>query len=183
MIKLARVCVEGFRLLEGIDIAIEGGATVIVGRNNSGKTSLTEVFDRFLGEQAGRFRLEDFAAAVRPKFLTAKALRDSDESAPHSVLAELPVIALTLTFSYDQNAGDLGPLSPFVIDLDPDCTIAIARIEYSAGRSHGSELSAAPQGNTIRVCYTHQEQGLGNARVFHLPSERHVRSLFARTKG
>src|SRR5688572_27459124 len=130
MIKLAKVCVEGFRLLEKIEIAIENDATVIVGRNNSGKTSLTEVFDRFLGDQAGRFRLEDFAAAVRPKFLTAKTLRDSEESTPDAVLAELPVIALTLTFSYDQHASDLGPLSPFVIDLDPDCTTAIARIEY-----------------------------------------------------
>lgn len=132
MIKLASVCVEGFRLLERVEIAIEGGATVIVGRNNSGKTSLTEVFDRFLGEQTGRFRLEDFAAAVRPKFIAAKALRDAEGSKPDAVLAELPVIALTLTFSYDEDAGDLGPLSPFVIDLDPDCTTAIARIEYSA---------------------------------------------------
>ena len=89
MMKLTSVCVEGFRLLERIDIAIENGATVIVGRNNSGKTSLTEVFDRFLGEQAGRFRLEDFAAVVRPKFLTAKARRDSEESTPDIVLAEL----------------------------------------------------------------------------------------------
>ena len=102
MIKLENACVEGFRLLERVEIAIEKRATVIVGRNNSGKTSLAEVFDRFLGEQAGHFRLEDFAAAVRPKFLTAKVLRDSEESTPDTVLTELPVIALTLTFSYGQ---------------------------------------------------------------------------------
>ena len=54
MIRLTNVCVEGFRLLDNIEIAVEAGATVVVGRNNSGKTSLTEVFDRFLGEQAGK---------------------------------------------------------------------------------------------------------------------------------
>jgi len=107
MIKLASICVEGFRLLEKVEIAIERDATVIVGRNNSGKTSLTEVFDRFIGEQAGRFRLEDFSATVRPKFLAAKALRDGEGSTPDTVLAELPVIALTLTFSYDKDAGAL----------------------------------------------------------------------------
>lgn len=144
MIKLATVCVEGFRLLERVEIAIERGATVIVGRNNSGKTSLAEVFDRFLGEQVGRFRLEDFAAAIRPKFLAAKALRDAGESKPDAVLAELPVIALTLTFSYDKDADDLGPLSPFVIDLDPDCTAAIARIEYSASLKEISALLDIP---------------------------------------
>lgn len=131
MIRLTNVRVEGFRLLDNIEIAVEAGATVVVGRNNSGKTSLTEVFDRFLGEQAGKFRLEDFAAIVRPKFLSAKALRDGGAAAPEAVLAELPVIALTLTFTYNPTADNLGALSPFVIDLDPDCVTAIARIEYS----------------------------------------------------
>ncbi len=132
MIRLATVRVEGFRPPEDTEIAIEENATVIVGRNNSGKTSLTEVFDRFLGEQAGRpFRLEDFAAAVRSKFIAAKALRSAAGTTPEAVLAALPIIALELTFSYGQNAIELGPLSPFVIDLDPQCTTAIARIEYS----------------------------------------------------
>ena len=144
MIKLVNVCVEGFRLLERVEIAIENGATVIVGRNNSGKTSLAEVFDRFLGDQAGRFRLEDFAAAVRPKFLAAKTLRDAAGSKPEVVLAELPLIALTLTFSYDKEVGELGPLSPFVIDLDPDCVSAIARIEYSASLNAISALLDVP---------------------------------------
>ncbi|WP_244493748.1 ATP-dependent endonuclease [Aureimonas sp. AU4] len=131
MIRLTSVRVEGFRLLDNIEIAVEAGATVVVGRNNSGKTSLTEVFDRFLGEQAGKFRLEDFAAVIRPKFLSAKGLREGGDTAPEDVLAELPVIALTLTFTYNPAADDLGALSPFVIDLDPDCVTAIARIEYS----------------------------------------------------
>lgn len=145
MIKLVNVQVEGFRLLENIEITIEKSATVIVGRNNSGKTSLTEVFDRFLGEQAGRFRLEDFAAASRPKFLTAKALRDGGEEQPEKVLAELPVMALTLTFGYSAEVDDLGPLSPFVIDLEPTCTTAIARIEFSASLKTLGALLDTPE--------------------------------------
>lgn len=131
MIKLSNVRVEGFRLLEDVDIAIERGATVIVGRNNSGKTSLTEIFDKFLGEHIGAFRLEDFSAAVRAHFVAAKAARDAVASQPEAVLAALPRIALTLTFTYDGAEADLGPLSPFIIDLDPACTNAIALIEYS----------------------------------------------------
>lgn len=131
MTKLSSIRVEGFRLLESVDLAIEAGTTVIVGRNNSGKTSLTEVFDKFLGEHVGQFRLEDFSASIRSKFVAAKALRDAGECPPEAVLAALPVISLDLTFTYDANAGDLGPLSPFIIDLDPDCTKAIARVEFS----------------------------------------------------
>lgn len=131
MVKLSNVRVDGFRLLESVDIAIEQGATVIVGRNNSGKTSLAEVFDKFLGEHVGAFRLEDFSAAVRANFLTAKTARDAADSQPEAVIAALPRIMLTLTFTYDGAEADLGPLSPFIIDLDPACTSAIAQIEYS----------------------------------------------------
>ncbi|WP_223850246.1 ATP-dependent nuclease [Paracoccus yeei] len=131
MIRLSNICVDGFRLLEGVSIAVEAGTTVIVGRNNSGKTSLTEVFDKFLGERVGQFRLEDFSASFRAKFLSAKALRDAGEATADDILASLPVISLDLTFAYDALAGELGPLSPFIIDLDPDCTTAIARLEYS----------------------------------------------------
>ena len=132
MIKLASVQVHGFRLLETVDIAIESDATVIVGRNNSGKTSLTEVFDKFIGEHIGAFRLEDFSASVRSKFVTAKAMRSAGEHTPEEVMAALPIIAIDLRFAYDADADYLGPLSPFIIDLDPECTTAIARVEFSA---------------------------------------------------
>jgi len=131
MVKLSHVNVKGFRLLENVDISIEQSATVIVGRNNSGKTSLTEVFDKFLGEHVASFRLEDFSTAVRAQFVLAKTMRDATDTLPEAVLAVLPYISLTLTFTYDGADADLGHLSPFIIDLDPECTSAIAVIEYS----------------------------------------------------
>lgn len=189
MIKLLNVQVEGFRLLENIEIAIEETATVVVGRNNSGKTSLTEVFDRFLGEQAGRFRLEDFAAAIRPKFLTAKALRDGGKEAPEKVLAELPIIALTLTFGYSTDTEDLGALSPFVIDLDPDCTTAIARIEFSASlKTLGALLDTpnpAEAENATEILFRHLREAVPKAysiKIFAIdPTDDTNRRSFEKT--
>lgn len=128
---IEKVRIEGFRLLEDVEIMLEQASTVIVGRNNSGKTSLTDVFDRFAGEAGSRFRLEDFSTGIRSKFVTAKALRDGGAS-PEAVLTALPKIAITMSFTYDAGAADLGPLSPFIIDLDAACTTAVARVEYAA---------------------------------------------------
>lgn len=128
---IEKVRVEGFRLLEDVEIMLEQVSTVIVGRNNSGKTSLTDVFDRFASEAGPRFRLEDFSTGIRSKFIEAKALRDNG-AAPEAVLSALPKIAITLSFAYDAGAADLGPLSPFIIDLDATCTTAVARVEYAA---------------------------------------------------
>lgn len=128
--RIEKVRVEGFRLLQDVEIMLEPASTVIVGRNNSGKTSLTDVFDRFTGDTGPRFRLEDFSAGTRTRFFDAKALREKGAS-PEDVLAVLPIIALTLTFAYESTAPDLGPLSPFIIDLDVTATTAIVRIEYA----------------------------------------------------
>ena len=128
---IEKIQVQGFRLLEDVELLLEPTATVIVGRNNSGKTSLTEIFDRLAGEHGPKFRLEDFSAGTRGKFLEAKAKRDAGGT-PEEVLALLPAIAVTLTFKYDPSVGELGPLAPFVIDLDLSCSTAVARIEYGA---------------------------------------------------
>jgi predicted ATP-dependent endonuclease of OLD family len=127
--RIEKIRVEGFRLLQDVEIMLESTSTMIVGRNNSGKTSLTDVFDRFASDNGPRFRLEDFSAGSRRKFFDAKALREEKVN-PEQVLAALPKIALTLTFTYDSDTPNLGPLAPFVIDLDVASTKAIVRVEY-----------------------------------------------------
>jgi len=167
MIHLSSVHVAGFRLLEDIEIAVERGATVIVGRNNSGKTSLTEVFDKFLGEQIGQFRLEDFSASIRSKFVEAKALRDAGDKQPEEVLSALPIISLDLTLSYDVNQDDLGALSPFIIDLDPDCSKAIAHVEYSPALSTIAALLDMPaveaKGDLNQLLFLHLRDAIPKA--------------------
>ncbi len=128
--RIQKVRIEGFRLLQDVEIMLEPGSTVIVGRNNSGKTSLTDVFERFAGDSGVRFRLEDFSAGTRGKFFKAKELRDKGKDAGE-VLSVLPRIKVTLTFAYDGAAPSLGPLSAFIIDLDINSTTAIATLEYA----------------------------------------------------
>jgi predicted ATP-dependent endonuclease of OLD family len=129
--RIRKAKITNFRLLENVEISFETISTVIVGRNNSGKTSLTEVFDRLIGTKVGQFKLEDFSASTRLEFLNAKRLRD-DGVPSEDILAALPVISVTLTLSYDPAAPDLGPLSDFIIDLDPECTTVVLRIDYRA---------------------------------------------------
>jgi putative ATP-dependent endonuclease of the OLD family len=61
-VRLTSVKVENFRLLEDVDVCVDSLATLIVGRNNSGKTSLANVFDKFFGDDENRFVLEDLSA-------------------------------------------------------------------------------------------------------------------------
>ena len=123
----------------GIDLIIEKATTVIVGRNNSGKTSLTEAMKRLLGDSPPSFRFEDFSFATHQNFWDAfvKA-QDADEQDVRKVL---PSIEIQLTFGYE--AGEpFGLLNEFVIDLNPDCTEALVVARYALRDGKVSELFA-----------------------------------------
>ena len=115
--KLKNIHITNFRLLKDVDISLEEKATVIVGRNNSGKTSLTELFRRLLSENSPSFALADFNLSVHEDFLNAFILhtQDSEET---TIRQALPLIEVELLFDYASDAMDLGPLADFVIDSD-----------------------------------------------------------------
>lgn len=126
--RIEKIAIENFRLLQSAEMSLERTTTLIVGRNNSGKTSITEFFAHVLGDEPKKLRLEDFSAARREAFLAAKQLRREGKD-EKDVLAALPVISATVFVSYDP-ADELGALAPFVIDLDPGCKTAQIRIDY-----------------------------------------------------
>ena len=123
--------VKNFRLLQEAALLLEKETTVIVGRNNSGKTSLTEVFSRILRENNPSFRLEDFACASHGCFCDAFVQHQGGADAD-KVRSLLPSIEVKLRFACEIGE-ELGPLGDFVIDLDPNCTEALVVVRYSIG--------------------------------------------------
>ena len=123
------IMLKNFRLLANVDLALEEKTTVIVGRNNSGKTSLSEATRRFLTESSPTFQLEDFSSSSYDCFCKAHAAKVKGEE-DNVVRGLIPQIELRLYFHYDPNQPQLGPLSDFVIDLDPDCHEALVVISY-----------------------------------------------------
>jgi len=138
--KITRISIKNFRLLEDIELCLEGGATVIVGRNNSGKTSLTEFFRRLLDEKVPRFKLEDFSLGIHEQFWNAFDLYKSGEEEA-SIRKVLPVILTTIYIEYSENE-DLGALSDFVVDINENCKLAKINIQYALSPGKISHLFA-----------------------------------------
>lgn len=132
--RLHKVTVKNFRLLSDVELVLEDKATLIVGRNNSGKTSLSEVIRRFLVDQNPRFQLEDFSNASYDGFCNALEAKNAGQEYD-TIRALIPSIELRLLFQYDCEQPDLGPLSDFIVDLDPDCNeaLVVARYELRDG--------------------------------------------------
>jgi len=122
-LKINYVKVENFRLLRDVELGLEDRTTLIVGRNNSGKTSIAELFRRLLADKALNFKIEDFSLGCHEQFWTAfESLHAGN--VVQDVLALLPSIRITVDIGYAVDAPDLGPLSDCIIDLNPDCSCA-----------------------------------------------------------
>lgn len=127
---VSKVGVSNFRLLQAVELCLAEETTVIVGRNNSGKTSLTELFRRLTRDESPRFRLEDFSLGVHEQFWEAfKQKRNG--AGEEEIRNALPTIDVVLTIDYRDSDSDFGPLSHFVIDLNVDCTEARINVSYS----------------------------------------------------
>ncbi len=126
---IREIDIKNFRLLRDASLSLNEETTVIVGRNNSGKTSLTELTRRLLGDKSPNFRLEDFSLCVHKDFWNAFKVKH-DGGNDEEIRAALPTIEVQLRVQYDKAAPSLGALSDFIIDLDPDSNEAILSIIY-----------------------------------------------------
>lgn len=123
--------VTNFRALEKVKIRIDDATTLIVGRNNSGKTSFVELFEKFFGSERPRFTLDDLPtsqiAAIKRAvriYKRAEGLKDSNPTHASTLTDEaiklLPKILLRLTISYQEDE-DLSAISAVIVDLSEDC--------------------------------------------------------------
>ncbi len=122
--------IRNFRLLKEIELSFDDKSTVIVGRNNSGKTSLTEIFRRFFSDSnSHKFKLEDFSVCAIECFRSALVSKIANED-EDDIRKKFPSIKLELRVDYQENRTDYGVLSDFVIDLEEDSTETIINISY-----------------------------------------------------
>ncbi|TBG66113.1 ATP-dependent endonuclease [Rhizobium leguminosarum] len=121
--KVKALKIKNFRLLHDISLQLEDETTVVVGRNNCGKTSLSDIIRKFLSERSS-FEIEDFSSACYDKFCDAHRahLRGAGVE---EVRALVPSIELRLQVSFDPTVPEFGPLREFIIDTDVDCTEAV----------------------------------------------------------
>lgn len=125
--KIKSIEIKNFRLLENVEVNLEKDITLIVGKNNTGKTSFFEAINFFaLGEEVISF--EDFSQTSYAKFKTVAVdylkstvpgLPENDkEELEKKIRNEIPRVELLLTFEYNKALDSLIELSEFITDLD-----------------------------------------------------------------
>lgn len=127
--KIKNVRIKNYRLLKDVSFSIDEKNTVIVGRNNTGKTSFAEAFRSFLNPAGPTVRYEDFNQSCLAGFEDAlHALQGGAED--DVVRLMLPTIELELLINYQDNADEYGVLGDFIIDFDDQLFETTILISY-----------------------------------------------------
>lgn len=144
--------VMNFRALQDITVQIDAHATLIVGRNNSGKTSFVDLFARFFDTDRPRFTLDDLPTArvrdIRDAlrfFRQAERCKESDpglsSTLTEKAISRLPKTRLRLTIRYREDE-DLSAISAAIIDLSEDCYEAVIEARFEVRSELGFLKSA-----------------------------------------
>lgn len=116
--KIVSAKIRNFRKLENVTLSFDEKTTVIVGRNNTGKTSTAEIFRSFLSGSSPNLKYVDFCHSCLTKFIevTDEFIVDPKDEIKFRSLT--PSIDLELVVDYTSDADDYGILGDFIIDLD-----------------------------------------------------------------
>lgn len=146
--KIKTIDIKNFRLLHDISLQLEDETTVVVGRNNCGKTSLADAIRKFISER-GTFEIADFSSACYDKFCAAH--REYLKGAELEKVRELlPSIELRLHVTFDPAIPEFGPLREFVIDTDVNCTEAVIVCSRSLADGRIAALFEGHEGTVLQ---------------------------------
>lgn len=120
-----KIKIENYRLLKSFCMDLEKDLSLVIGKNNTGKTSLLSVMEEFInGSDRNKFSFDDFNIDFK------KELKSIIEN---PVVAEndySPIgIKLKLFIQYDAK-DDLSNISTVMMDLDPNNNFVVLSYEY-----------------------------------------------------
>jgi len=124
--KLIKIKIKNFRLLQDVSVDINEDLSLIIGKNNSGKTSFLTILEKFLSGESSKnkFSFYDFSSELRCKL---QNLIKAD-SAPKE--NEFPLsVSMKLFIEYSDD-DDLSRISKLMQSLAPDNNIIVLAFEY-----------------------------------------------------
>lgn len=129
--RVKSIKVENFRLLQDCALDMTDGLTLVVGKNNTGKTSFVVLLEKFLSKPYPSFSFSDLPVAVRGKLYGISEETDVDELS----------IRLCISVEYTDE-DNLKNISDFMLDLDPEKSII--NIMFEARIDRDGLLSRIP---------------------------------------
>lgn len=124
--KLESAQIRNFRMLKELDVDFEDILSLVIGKNNSGKTSFLSILQKFLSENKSEFTFDDFNINTQKDILA----RENNNSFPEEYVEPKLSLKLYISYNYTDN---IGSASALLLDLDSDMHQLVVLFEYVLG--------------------------------------------------
>lgn len=128
---LKSIHIWNYRLLKDVELSLDTSLTLLVGKNNAGKTSFMHFIQQV---NSGKKNLDfsDYPITCREILYSAICEYWNGIIDFTKLQEKIPTTKLRFTVDYSNEKEDdmLGGLSPFIIDLEEDKSEAIVEVEY-----------------------------------------------------
>lgn len=125
--KVFKIEIENYRLLKSFSMDLEKELSLVIGKNNTGKTSILSILDKFLGQsEKNRFSFNDFNIEFKKEL---KTLIENEDAVLEEKYKRLG-IRLRLFIEYTET-DNLSNVSRVMMDLDPDNNVIVLGFEYA----------------------------------------------------
>jgi putative ATP-dependent endonuclease of OLD family len=123
--RISKIAVENFRLLKNTVVDLEENLSVIIGKNNCGKTSLLLVFDKFLAGHLSKsnFSFDDFNSDFKDEL---EKIIANNIAINRSIGILLRVF---IEYSETDNLSNIG--DKVIMELDPENKTVILEFTYA----------------------------------------------------
>lgn len=119
--KIKKIQIENYRLLKSFEVELEEDFTLIIGKNNTGKTSLLSLLEKFLINGGAGFTFEDLNVNLQ------KSVVDTISGDTTDTLSMGVSLKLHIEYCDDDN---LANISRLMLNLDPEDNTAILCFEW-----------------------------------------------------
>jgi len=126
-VKVFKIKIENYRLLKSFSMDLEKELSLVIGKNNTGKTSILSVLDKFLSQsERNRFSFDDFNINFKKEL---KSKIEAEEVISEKEYKRLG-IRLRLFIDYTEK-DNLSNVSNVMMDLDPSNNVIVLSFEYT----------------------------------------------------
>jgi putative ATP-dependent endonuclease of OLD family len=121
--KIKNIEIKNYRLLKDFKIDLEDNLSLVIGKNNCGKTSFLSILERFLVKEENSFSFDDFNIEYQQELKTL--IKEADT--PKDFYFGL---SMTLEIHYDES-DDLTNISSLMLNLEPDTNVVVLGFHYA----------------------------------------------------
>lgn len=127
--KIKSIYIKNYRLLKDFKLDLEDELSLVLGKNNSGKTSILSVLDKFINSDKSKFTSEDFNLVFKNELKSLVEDTYQKTEIEFEELGKAIGIKLRLVIEYFEK-DDLSNICDVMMNLDPDNNFVVLGFDF-----------------------------------------------------